>query len=70
MLFIHAQLSSSVKQAVVICNIVAIFALVQWYDYVCQMFAETYRHILNAEISQFSQRLGAMPPDPHIWDCL
>ena len=36
------------------------------------MFAETfiYRHILNAEISQFCQRLGAVPPDPCIWDCL
>ena len=26
--------------------------------------------ILNTEISQFCQRLGAMPPDPRIWDCL
>ena len=55
MLFIHAQLSSYAKQAVVICSIVATLL---WYSgmIMCaKMFAETCRHILNAKISQFSQ---------------
>ena len=65
MLFIHAQLSSSAKQAV--CSI----ALVQWYDYVCHCLQKPpIRHSLNAEILQFCQRLGAAPLDPLIWDCL
>ena len=57
MLFIHAQMSSSAKQAVVICSIVA--ALL-WCSgmimcaIVCRNLLSC-RHILNAEISQFSQ---------------
>ena len=70
MLFIYAQLSSSAKQAVVICSIVA--TLVQWYDYVCHCLQKpSFRYILNAKISLFCQCLEAVPPDPpYIWDCL
>ena len=55
MLFIHAQLSSYAKQVVVTCSIVATLL---WYSgmIMCaNLFAETCRHILNAEISHFSQ---------------
>ena len=49
------------KQAVVICSIVATLL---WYDYVCHCLQKpSFMQILNAEISQFCQRLGA-PPDP------
>ena len=72
MLLIHAQLSSSAKQVVVIRSIVATLF---WYSAmimcVCHCLQKpSFRHILNAEISQFSQRLGAVPPDPRIWHCL
>ena len=70
MLFLHAQLSSSAKQAVVICSIVATLL---WCSgmIMCAIVAETFiQAYLNAEISQFSQCLGAVPPNPHIWDCL
>ena len=39
------------------------FALVQWYDYVCHCLQKpSFRHILNTEIPQFCQRLGAADP--------
>ena len=58
MLFIHAQLSSYAKQAVVISSIVATLLCM----IMCGIVAEpSFRHILNSEISQFSQHLGAAP---------
>ena len=39
-------------------------------DYVSHCLQKpSFMHILNNEISQFPQHLGA-PPDPRIWDCL
>ena len=71
MKFCTVQLSLSAKQAVVIIVLYGHFALVQWYDYVCHCLQKpSFRNILNVEISQFCQRLGAAPPDPCIWDCL
>ena len=73
MLCIHTQLSSFAKQAVVICSIVATLL---WCSgmimcaIVCRNLHSDIIFILNAEISQFSQHLGAMPPDPRIWNCL
>ena len=63
MLFIHAQLSSA-KQAVVICSIVAALLWCSGMIMCTSLQKPSFRHILNAEISQFSQHLGAVPLTP------
>ena len=53
------------KQAVVICSYSTVACMVQWYDYVCHCLQKpSLRDILNAEISQFCQRLGLHPQTP------